>query len=597
MKYSKIIVILLFLMLFLIPFSFAANGDYKLPEVTKYVEIRDDGSCVITEEIIYDIEGSVNGTYRDIPIESNGNASITNLSVETPGFYNHVEVLDNDNNSITHKSRFTDDIRIKIWLYEDKEHTRKVNNEKVPVIINYTYNKGVVIYDDVVDFYYISWDREWNSDVDVLKTFIKIPGDSSEAEFWNKPDSYVKSSAWNGNVLETVANNVPKNSTFKQRILLPTSFFKSTGNAKVVNERQKESIEKYEQDIVEKANFKDLIYQLFEGVMALIIAIAAGIYAVFGREPKIDYDREYEYDLPSDAKPLEVHTIFVGEVGYAYKSAFGTVILDLLNRKYLEMIRSDSEDNIIRQSGKPTDDLVDYEVDCIDYLNKFSDSDGNISLSSISKKETPKNYKDFMKKWTKKVENSIPDSLKERYFDNKGSRIFRIFLLIVFMSSLITFLFSINNELISGHIAIAAILLMIISFILACVPNTFAGRWTPEGKEENDKWQNFKKYISDYSLINERPPESVKIWGKYLIYASALECADKATSTMKKYFDMEEIDDYSIGADDVAFFAYSGGISDMDLSFNSLDASGSDFGSDGSGGSGGGFGGGGGGTF
>lgn len=40
-------------MLLFVPLGFAANGDYKLSEVTKHVEIRDGGSCVITEEILW----------------------------------------------------------------------------------------------------------------------------------------------------------------------------------------------------------------------------------------------------------------------------------------------------------------------------------------------------------------------------------------------------------------------------------------------------------------------------------------------------------------------------------------------------------------
>ena len=83
---------------------------------------------------------------------------------------------------------------------------------------------------------------------------------------------------------------------------------------------------------------------------------------------------------------------------------------------------------------------------------------------------------------------------------------------------------------------------------------------------------NFKKYISDFSLINERPPESVKIWGKYLVYASALGCADEATSTMKKYYDLVEISD-SIDSSDVLSFAYYGGFDNMESSFYSLDVS------------------------
>jgi uncharacterized membrane protein len=36
-----------------------------------------------------------------------------------------------------------------------------------------------------------------------------------------------------------------------------------------------------------------------------------------------------------------------------------------------------------------------------------------------------------------------------------------------------------------------------------------------------------RKYIKDFSLIKEYPPESVKVWNKYLVYATALGIADE----------------------------------------------------------------------
>lgn len=140
-----------------------------------------------------------------------------------------------------------------------------------------------------------------------------------------------------------------------------------------------------------------------------------------------------------------------------------------------------------------------------------------------------------------------------------------------------------------------AIVMLIESTLLLSVPNTTPGRWTPEGKEYHDRWSNFKKYISDYSMIEERPPASVQVWGEYLVYAAALGCAKEATKTMKKYFEVGGVSSDYIADNNVIFFAYYGGFTHMDSSFSSLNASSSDSGIGSVGG--GGFGGGGGGTF
>ena len=127
------------------------------------------------------------------------------------------------------------------------------------------------------------------------------------------------------------------------------------------------------------------------------------------------------------------------------------------------------------------------------------------------------------------------------------------------------------------------------------IPNTFAGRWTLEGKEYHDKWKNFEKYLKDYSLIKEHPPASIEIWGKYLVYAAAMGCADKVTENMKKYFKVINVsEDYYYNSNAV-MFAYYGGFNHLDSTFTALTPS--DSSSDSISSVGGGFGGGGGGTF
>lgn len=61
----------------------------------------------------------------------------------------------------------------------------------------------------------------------------------------------------------------------------------------------------------------------------------------------------------------------------------------------------------------------------------------------------------------------------------------------------------------------------------------FFGRWTREGREYYLKWMNFSRYLSDFSLLSEYPPESVVVWEKYLIYATALGVAEKVISTLQ----------------------------------------------------------------
>ena len=116
-------ILLFMIILFIsIPLSYSLNSQYSLDNINKDVVINDDGSCIITEDISYDIHDTVNGVYRSILLS--GSQSIENVSVETPGFYNKLEVSNTTNN-----------VTIKVWLYSDEAKTEKVQPGKIRVII------------------------------------------------------------------------------------------------------------------------------------------------------------------------------------------------------------------------------------------------------------------------------------------------------------------------------------------------------------------------------------------------------------------------------------------------------------------------------
>ena len=590
MKYKKIVFLIFLLLSVFLLLSYIFAPNYSIPEATKHIEIMDDGSCVITEEIIMDIKGSVNGIYRDLPTDAN--QQVTDVSVETPGYYNNFEIGGNISNT-----------RIKVWLYNDKEHTEKINNQKVTVIYKYTYNNALKIYDDVADFQYMSWGDQWASKISTLKTYIKIPGNSSQSEVWNNPDTYIKQSKWNDNdELETTAEDIPAHTTFEQRILMPNNYFKSTEHAEVIHDNAKSVIEEDQKKYADKIFYENILYKLIQLIIVLDCIVPTMIYLIYGREIKTDYKAEYEYDIPMNLKPVEVNSLFYIDVGLIYDEAFNAVILDLINNEYFKIVSFNEKDTILRVNNKDTTNLEEYELDIINYLDSFKDQKGNISLASIADNETYDHYYEFKNNWKKKARDSVSDSLIKQYFDDKGTRIYEkaLFTLLI-MSVIIT----ISAVLVRGLIPILEnkeyyLFLFLIAIPIALyllIPNTTHGRWTKEGKEASEKWENFKKYIEDYSLIDEKPPESVQVWGKYLVYASALGRAKQATDTLQEYIKASKIPENKIADNNLVLFTSNGGFDHLTSSFNTIvETSYSDSGDYGSSGSGG-FGGGGGGTF
>lgn len=591
MNIKKILIMVLILMFLLVPITYAADGKYTVPSVIKDITVRDDGAAEITEEIVYDIKGSVNGVYREIPTMDN--QTVSNISVETPGYYNKLEINNNQKST-----------QLKIWLYSDAAKTQKTENAKVKVTYKYTISKGVKIYNDIAEVQYMTWGDEWDTKVDHMESTIHIPGSKDNVEYWNNPEKNVISSQWTtDNTLTTRLENINSQTSFEQRLIMPKSYFTRTDNAQIIPLDAKNLIKQDQKNYKEKTSNEKNIQKMILVTLVLMFAIPVALYLLYGKEPKINYNAEYEYDLPTNATPVQVNSIVVGNVGQLDLNALSATILDLIDRNYFTIVYANGNQTIIRQTGRDTSELKEHEIIVIEFLSQYA-VNGDISIDSVGRSSNRNNFKTFHNSWIQHAKKDVPPSMIKQYFDNKGNKLFKRVpgILIVFLLLIILSAFFIHipfNILVSTMIMLILLIpfYIVILLLLYLLPNTFAGRWTLEGKEFHDKWKNFERYIKDYSLIEQSPPASVQIWGKYLVYAAALGCADEATKNMKQYFNSLNRQYHLDNSSSVAFVYYNG-FANMENSFITLSrpensASGSGIGRVGSGG----FGGGGGGIF
>lgn len=54
-----------------------------------------------------------------------------------------------------------------------------------------------------------------------------------------------------------------------------------------------------------------------------------------------------------------------------------------------------------------------------------------------------------------------------------------------------------------------------------------------KGLEESQKWQGLKKYLEDYSLLNEKRVKDLGLWEQFLVYATAFGISDKVIEEIK----------------------------------------------------------------
>lgn len=605
---DKIQISFIFLLVSILTLSGVAYAEndvsYSMPSIHEDLFVQSNGALHVKEVIHYSFSGTAHGVYRDLQLEDG--QSISNLKVSTSGAYSTYTVKDTDEGK-----------RVTVYLYSDAQKTTPISGGDVYVTYEYDFLHGIKVYNDVADLQYKLWGEGWDVPVNQLTATVHLAS-TQGVKYWLNPPYSSEGSQWQGNVFNLTTTELEPGDFFEVRMTIPRGQFAANPqNAVVINQNGLQEIEKIQNDYQNSLNLHNNLNYFLVALLVLLMFVPLIIYLKFGREPEIDYRAEYERDVPTDDPPALVNAICVHGVskgiGEPDMDGFRATIMDLINRNYLSVGRMSKDDGSFKDDfmgtylkvnpEKDSSKLEKFELDALDILKSF-EREGIIVLEDMgSELEDPDTAKDFrfsyMKWETDLKKRFLTDGQMEEIFNRKGDNYLKAYavggLILACVVGVYTFVDFIPT---SRYPLYAAIVLGIISAISLKLPEGIAGQWTTYGEEYDAKWSNFKRYLKDFSLIKEYPPESVAVWNKYLVYATALGVADKVRKAMEMNLPGEVLEDNNI-----YLFHYYGGYMLLDSALNMGMTSGlnSDVnGVDGLGGFGdvgGGFGGGGGGAF
>ncbi len=579
--------------------SAASDNSYTIPQINEDLFVQNDGTLHVKEVIQYSFIGTYHGIYRDIPLT--GSQQLSDIKVTTDGAYSTYTVTDDGTTK-----------HIQVNLYSDPEKTIPITNKQVKVTIEYNFLHGINIYNDIGELQYELVGTSWA--VSVGKVIANIHVNSNQGvQYWLNPPYFASNSSWNNNVLQVTGTNIPSGQYFELRMIIPKNqFLASPVNANIINKNALNSIIDMQNAYQNGLNFKTLLYSVLSILMLLLLFIPLIIYLRYGREPKIDYRAEYERDIPTNDPPAVVNAIcgpgLSKKIGKPDMDGFKATIMDLINRKYLliEKEHSDMEGYGLKSamslkinSKQDISELEEFELDVLNFLKRFEE-EGLISMDRISQDlsntQIANSFKNTYNNWIEHIKSRyLDDNEIKKYFNRKGDTILKIFGGVSIVLAAFVFIFTITDSLPAAKYALLmSILLGLVAVISIILPEKIAGQWTTYGEEYDAKWHNFKKYIKDFSMIKEYPPESITIWNKYLVYATALGAADAVKKAMELYVPNEQLE-----TSDIYMFHYLGGNMLLTSAFNIgiNPASGALDTLDTIGDIGGGFGGGGGGAF
>jgi uncharacterized membrane protein len=282
-----------------------------------------------------------------------------------------------------------------------------------------------------------------------------------------------------------------------------------------------------------------LLYGI-SGLSIMMPFLLVGLYYVYGREKDHTVPRYLSVIPNENRKPWVVNQIFEGTPVDYDDNGFYATLLDLDMRKNIEIKRKNEGGILIEILNRKVHD--GYEKKVMDFLNILADENtvdtDKIQVFTEIIKEGDAGIDSFayrLKLQLNQLTTYADQDISSDFIVRGRMRLVPVLVLtliifVVSIISLVTMSFDFKSMI---SLLIMSFIPLIQSVIAIFFPTTLFGRWKRDLYKEKLEWDAFTKHLDDYSRIREYAPEDILIWGKWLIFGTALGVGDTVAKAMR----------------------------------------------------------------
>ncbi len=288
------------------------------------------------------------------------------------------------------------------------------------------------------------------------------------------------------------------------------------------------------------ANFSIWVMRLAGFVMPI------GLYMIWNRVGK-----EKDYVVPrtlsvipnKDRAAWVVNLVFKKDAADFDEDGFYATLLDLHIKEKIRISTEETEATIEILDAQGLDR---YEDRVMDFLSSIAVNDVVTPQNMNEMAERGKsNSVDaaslglIQAKFSKLTTSTDEDVAKEFTVNGKKELIKPVALSL--MSSIIlagAYAVSPNADWVFFKALLYSLIPLLQVIIAALFPTTLFGYWKDDNLREKLQWDAFKAHLSDFSQLDRYGPEDINMWGRWLVYGTALGVGDKVAEAMN----MLEID-------------------------------------------------------
>lgn len=538
-KHRKIgrlaIIFAIFISIFSTVFS---SVSYRIDDLKIWAEIKKDGSVKVTEQVLYNAN-EINGIYYNIDAKGYGKLKSLNVFYEE-----NKKFIPAVNERGTRRGNYTvtlDDELYKIKLYYP------LRKEKKYFLVKYILPRGVTVYNDIAQFNRKMIGRNWEKSIKNIQVIVKLPKEISKNEIYAFGHGSLMGNVeiLNGREIKYTLKNYRPKEFLETNILFPKEIISDINRKYIKNSNAFDKIMKMEKSLAEQANLErekaikimGLKWFVFGAMGCWIIFVGIFIYLKNIKRYKVKAQYgEYFRELPDDYSPAVAGAI-VSKIAIKPEHLFATV-MDLVRKGFLEMKEEDRLNSngklehytiLKRTEEKDISSLKDYEMYVLKwYIDDMGNGEEVIMEQVLKYVSGRKNAKVFYSKyqiWYEKV----ADEMKKLGMVKERSKKFPTFL-----GVLTGFLMFPSGAILSDFFGEPRFMIFTFLGIPFIIFSSSKKRLSLEAEKAYVRWNAFKKFLIDYSNLEEAKTASIYIWEHYFVYAVALGVAEKVAKGYKK---------------------------------------------------------------
>lgn len=564
---KKIRFILFSLFIMLLPIFVYADGTTRY-----YIEVNvlDNGDAEVKELKLMD--GEYNGYKTNIRYKSNGltkfdgskssfeGSDIYNASALTDVKVYDVKFTTTDFSIINNKNR-------EFVLVNSAEkgdygvYTKTTNSEGIEILsyqpsvykraslVTYTLKDLVVVHNDIAELAHDFIGTDYQEDISNLIIRINLPSSSKELRIFSHGPLNGKNRIIDDKSVEITYETLDKENAVDGRVvfdksIVPNATKKSnTDGLNKILEVEKERAN-YANKLREAARKREKMLQTLAIIMEILlgiwliglIVIVYKFYNKNDKEYRSEFNGKYFRDFPEEYTPSTVSYLMNKSIN---NLSFNAGILDLIRKKAITIEEVTIDKKGLFKNKQQKDYKLSRNMNFnLDTLSTSEKKLFNLLIGTVGNgdyvilgdmKEFSKDYNNAKRlisgydSWRYACE--LEAETEEFYENTKKEKTNCILYSLIFIP--ITFL-----ALLCGS-NMGRVLLMDLFGILAIIYFSSATKRTKKGNEQYHKWKGLKNFLADFGRLDEKDLPEIKLWERYLVYATMFGLAAKVQNAMK----------------------------------------------------------------